>query len=168
MTNRRKSIFGWNHVSAQLSKEQVDELKSYYKTYHKKVWIYKKVLKRFKKMELLGNSLSILFASGGLAASIATEGIAIVAVSTGALLQLIQGWMKHKNLDLKIQQCVYAFQTYQHILNSIKNALRSGEYDSNHMQIAMTNTTDFITDNSPIKHKFLLKYDKLFTSEELN
>lgn len=166
MTNRRKSIFGWNHVSAQLSKEQVDELKSYYNTYHKKVWIYKKVLKRFKKMELLGNSLSTLFAIGGLAASIATGGHAIVAVSTGALL--IQGWMKHKNLDLKIQQCVYAFQTYQYILNFIKNALRSGEYDSNHMQITMTNTDDFITDNSPIIDKFLLKYDKLFTSEELN
>ena len=46
--------------------------------------------------------------------------------------------------------------------------LRSGEYDPSHMQITMTNTDDFITDNSPIIDKFLLKYDKLFTPEESN
>ena len=36
---------------------------------------------------------------GGLASSIATGGIALVAISTAAVL--IQGAMKHKNLDLK-------------------------------------------------------------------
>ena len=115
-------------------------------------------------MKLLGNSLSIIFASGGLAASVATGGVALVAISTSAVL--IQAWMKHKNLDLKIQQCVYAFQTYQYLLNSIKNMLRSGDYDSNHLQITMTQTDNFICDNSPIVDKFLTKYDKFFTSEE--
>ena len=164
MIKRRKSIFNWNHISAKLSKEQVNELKSYYKTYHRKCWAYKRAMKKFKKMKLLGNSLSIIFASGGLAASVATGGVALVAISTSAVL--IQAWMKHKNLDLKIQQCVYAFQTYQHLLNSIKNMLRSGDYDSNHLQITMTQTDNFICDNSPIVDKFSTKYDKFFTSEE--
>ena len=38
--------------------------------------------------------MSILFASGGIVSSVATGGISLVAVSTGALL--IQGWMKQK------------------------------------------------------------------------
>ena len=32
----RKSIFNWNHISVELSDAQIEELKSYYKTYHKK------------------------------------------------------------------------------------------------------------------------------------
>ena len=159
----RKYLFNWNHISNKLSNEQVDELKSYYVTYHKKCWAFKKALKQFKKLKLVGNSLSVIFASGGLAASIATGGVALVAISTAAVL--IQGWMKHKNLDLKIQQCEYAFQTYQHLINSIKNMLRSGECDLYLLQITMTQTDDFITDNSPIIDKFLMEYNKHFTSE---
>ena len=32
-----KSIFNWNHISNELTEEQIEELKSYYKTYHKKI-----------------------------------------------------------------------------------------------------------------------------------
>ena len=117
MKEPRKSIFNWNHISDKLTEEQIEELKSYYYTYHKKCWAYKQALESFKKWELLGNSLSIVFASGSIASSIATGGIALVAISTVALL--IQGWMKLKNLDLKIQNCtyMYAYQSYQHLLN---------------------------------------------------
>ena len=65
MKEPQKSIFNWNHISDKLTEEQIEELKSYYKTYHKKCWAYKQAVKRFKKWKLLGNSLSIIFASGG-------------------------------------------------------------------------------------------------------
>ena len=162
MTKRHISVFGFNHISVKLSKEKVDELKSYYQSYHRKCWAFKQAIKRFKKWKIAGNSLSVLFASGGLVSAIATSGISLVAISTTALL--IQGWMKHKNLDLKIQQCIYAFQTYQHLLNNIKNILRSGDYDPN-LYMTMTQTDDFITDNSPIIDKWLHKYDKYFIEE---
>ena len=100
MKEPRKSIFNWNHISDELTNEQIDELKSYYHTYHKKCWAYKQKSKHLKKLKLLGNSLSIIFASGGFASSLATGGISLIAISTAALL--IQGWMKHKDLDLKI------------------------------------------------------------------
>ena len=32
MTNRRKSIFDWNHISNKLTEEQIKELKAYYYT----------------------------------------------------------------------------------------------------------------------------------------
>ena len=127
MKESRKSIFNWNHISDELTEEQVEELKSYYHWYHKKCWAYKQALKTFKKWRLLGNSLSIIFASGGIASSIASGGISLIAISTVALL--IQGWMKHKDLDLKIQNCTYAYQSYQHLLNEIKEIMRSGKFD---------------------------------------
>jgi len=118
MVNQQKNIFNWNHISDELTEEQIKELKAYYYTYHRKCWAYKQALKRFKKWKLLGNSLSIVFASAGLASSLATGGTSLVAISTLALL--IQGWMTHKDVDLKIQNCTYAYQSYQHLLNEIK------------------------------------------------
>ena len=156
-----KNIFNWNHISDELTEEQIEELKSYYKSYHKKCWAYKQAFKSFKKQELLGNSLSIIFASGGIASSVATGGVGLVAVSAVALL--IQGWMKHKKLDLKIQNCTYAYQSYQHLLNEIKDMMRSGNFNSSRIYNTMKYIDDFVTDNSPIVDKYLTKYDEKFT-----
>ena len=129
-------------------------------SYHKKCWAYKQALKTFKKWRLLGNSLSIIFSSGSIASSIATGGIALVAISTVALL--IQGWMKHKDLDLKIQNCTYTYQSYQHLLNQIKDMMRSGNFNSSHIYNTMKYTDDFVSDNSPVVDKYLIKYDEIF------
>ena len=161
MPKQRKNIFEWNHISDKLNQAQIQELKEYYQTYHKQCWAYKQGVKRFKKWKLLGNSLSIIFASGSIASSIATGGISLVAISTIALL--IQGWMQHQNLDLKIQNCIYASQSYIHILNTLKFILRTGEFDLSNILITMKNTDDYISDNSPIIDRYLLKYDKKFT-----
>ena len=99
MKEPRKIIFNWNYISDELTKEQIEELKSYYRTYHKKCWAHKQALKSFKKQKLLGNSLSIILASGGIASSIATGGISLIAISTAALL--IQGWISQKTLILR-------------------------------------------------------------------
>ena len=75
--------------------------------------------------------LSIIFASGGLVSAVATNGISLVAIST--LSFLIQGWMKHKELDLKFRYCTYIMHTnhiniYLMILKKdIKESMRSGE-----------------------------------------
>ena len=160
MTNKRK-IFDWNHISDKLTDDQIMELKAYYHSYHRKCWAYKQAVRRFKKWKLLGNSLSIIFASGSIASSIATGGISLVAISTIALL--IQGWLQHQNLDLKIQNCMYATQSYMHILHTIKFILRTGEFDLSNILITMKNTDDYISDNSPIVDKYMVKYDKIFT-----
>ena len=88
MTDKRK-IFYWNHISDKLTDDQIMELKAYYHSYHRKCWAFKQAVKHFKKWKFVGNSLSIIFASGGLASSIASGGIFLIAISTVALL--IQG-----------------------------------------------------------------------------
>ena len=161
MPKQRKNIFEWNHISDKLNQAQIQELKEYYIVYHKKCWCYKQATKSFRRLKLIGNSLAILFASGGIVSSISTGGISLIAISTGALL--IQGWLQHQNLDLKIQNCIYASQSYMHILNTIKFILRTGEFDLSNILITMKNTDDYISDNSPIIDRYLLKYDKKFT-----
>ena len=161
MKEQRKNIFYWNHISNNLTEEQIEELKSYYQSYHKKCFAYKLATKHLKNWKLLGNSLSIIFASGGIVSSIASGGISLIAISTVALL--IQIWMKHKDLDLKIQNCTYAYQSYQHLLNEIKDVMRSGEFNPHHIYNTMKNIDDYVTDNSPIVDKYLFEYDKKFT-----
>ena len=163
MTDQRKSVFTWNHISDQLKDEHIEELKSYYSTYHKKHWAFKQAMTRFKKLKLLGNSASIIFASGGLASSIATGGISLVAISTAALL--IQVWMKHQSLDMKIQNCVYPYQSYGHLLIMIKDALRSGEFNRDLIINSMNNIDNYVTDNSPVIDKYMVKYNKNFIIE---
>ena len=163
MTDKKKSVFTWNHISDKLTKEEIDELKSYYRTYHKKCWAYKQAMKRFKKQKLIGHSLSVVFASGGITASIASGGVALVAVSSVALL--IQAWMTHQNLDMKIHNCIYAYQSYTHLLIMIKDALRSGEFDKDRLYNSMNNIDDYVTDNSPVIDKYLIKYNDKFTAE---
>ena len=162
MTDQKKRIFNWNHISDKLTKDEVDELKSYYRVYHRKCWAYKQAVKRFKKLNLLGNSASVLFASGGIASAVVSGGIALVAISTVAVL--LQGWMKHQHLDLKIHNCTYAYQSYQHLLNTIKDMLRSGEFNPS-IYLTMNNVDDIVTDLSPIVERFYSKYDKKFTLE---
>ena len=38
----KKNIFDWNHISDKLSTDEVDELKSYYLSYHRKCWAFKR------------------------------------------------------------------------------------------------------------------------------
>ena len=108
----------------------------------------------------MGDSLSIVLASGGLASSLATGGISLIAISTLALL--IQGWMKHKDLDLKIQNCVYAYQSYQHLLNTIKDTMIGGDFNPSYIHITMRNIDDYVADNSPIIDKYLSRYYEKF------
>lgn len=161
MTDRRRNIFDWNHISEKLTEDQIKELKAYYHTYHRKCWAYKQAAKRLKRWKLLGNSLSIVFATGGIASAVATSGVALVTVSTVSVL--IQSWMKHKDLDLKIQNCTYAYQSYQHLLNAIKDTMRGGDFKPSCLHITMNNIDNYVCDNSPIVDKYLLIYDEKFT-----
>ena len=159
MADRKKIIFSWNHISDRLTEDQVDELKSYYKAYHRKGWAYKQAVKRFKKFKLLGNTISVITGTGGIISAVVTGGIALVAISTCALL--IKSYMDFQSLDLKIQNCTYAYQSYQHLLNSIKDMLRSGDFQPS-CHTELKNVDDFVTDVCPSVDKFYAKYNDKF------
>ena len=95
--------------------------------------------------------------------AMATSGISLIAIHVSMILLLIQGWMKHNELDLKIQNYRYAYQSYQHLLNNIKEFMRSGEFNRSALLTQMNNIDSYVVDSSPIADKFLTKYDKYFT-----
>ena len=85
----------------------------------------------------------------------------MIAISSAALL--IQGWMKYQAFDLNIHNCTYAYQSYQHLLNTIKDMMREGDSNLGRLHTTMKNIDDYVADNSPIVDKYLSKYDKKFT-----
>ena len=151
------NIFDWNRISDRLSEDEKAELKSYYKVYHRKCWAFKRASKRYILLRYLGNTVSLLTASGGIASAIATGGISSVAISTVALI--VKGYMEHQNLDIKIQSCTYAYQSYQHLLIMIKNVMRSGAFDKESLINSMASIDNFVTDNSPVVDCFFKQYD---------
>ena len=86
MTDKRK-IIDFNQISNKLSPDQgVYELKEYYQTYHRKCWAYKHSLKQLRRWKLFGNSMSIIFAAGGITSSIVMGGASLVSTLTLSLL----------------------------------------------------------------------------------
>ena len=157
-------IFDWNHISDKSTEVEIQQLKNYYKTYHRKCWVYKQAAKRYKRLKILGDSASIVFASGGIVSSIASGGVSLIAISTVALL--IQGYIKHKKLDLKIHNCIYAYHSYQHLLITLKDNMRCGNKDYSHIHIMMNNIDNYVTDNSPVIDKYHKKYDMKFNVDQ--
>ena len=82
------------------------------------MWCFKQSYKHYKKLKVVGDISSILLASGGITSAILTSGVALVAIGTGSII--IQTWLKHKNIDEKIHDSQYAYQTYSHLLNETR------------------------------------------------
>ena len=45
-------IFNFNYISTELTEDQINELKAYYPTYHRKCWAYKQATKQFKRWKI--------------------------------------------------------------------------------------------------------------------
>ena len=104
-----------------------------------------------------------MLAFGGIGSAIGTGGIALV--SLGVASTLVQGYVSYKKLDIKIPDCCYVYQSYQHILNQIKDALGYGNFEVDNMHNQMRSKDDFATDIAPPIDGFLRKYDKKFNDQ---
>ena len=91
----------FNHISRKLTQEQVNELTKLYHTYHKQYWCYKKMLKKFKRMDLALKLSSVVFTTtGAVVGSVTLNPIFLASVSgTGVLLQTIT---TQKNFSKKL------------------------------------------------------------------
>ena len=55
----------FNNISRKLTQEQVNELTNSYHTYHKQYWCYKKMIKKFERMDLALKLSSVVFTTTG-------------------------------------------------------------------------------------------------------
>ena len=61
-----------------------------------------------------------------------------------------------------MNNCKYAYQSYQHLMIRIKTALRLGQLDSQNLVNAISNLDNFIVDICPLVHKYRKDYYKKY------
>ena len=61
-----------------------------------------------------------------------------------------------------MNNCKYAYQSYQHLMIRIKTALRLGQLDSQNLVNAISNLDNFIVDICPLVHKYKNDYYKKY------
>ena len=155
------SVFNFNHISSKLKEEEVTMLKKLYSQYHQKTWCYQRAYKRFKKIELSLNLLSIgLTGTGVVVGSVTLNPVILGSISGSGIL--LQGFLKMKNYNRKIEMCKFAYTSYQKILNKIRSYLRGEPYDIMNFVLETHLLDDQVTDLCPIVEKFKSKYKKLY------
>ena len=159
--DRRKSIFNWNHVSENLTEDQISELKALYKFYHKKYWLFKMTFKYFKKAELTCNIGSVLLVVIGTVVGGVTLNPIILGTISGSGV-LLKTYSEAKNYKRKIEMCKFAYTTYAKVLTLLRSFMRGQEYNDKEFLDYVKVIDDIIIDMCPIADRFEKKYNKVF------
>ena len=137
-----RKICDFNHISPELNREQVEELIGYYKTTHQKWFLYKKAHKHYKLIKYASRLTSGAIAGGGIA-SVIVSGSVLTIISLGASL-LIEILLDYKNVNENMNNCKYAYQSYQHLMIQIKTALRLDQYNIQNLVNSISNLDNFL------------------------
>ena len=147
-----RKICDFNHISSDLNSEQIDELIGYYKTTHQKRFLYKKAHKHNKLLKYAARLTSGAITGGGIA-SVIVSGSVLTIISLGASL-LIEILLDYKNVNENMNNCKYAFQSYQHLMIQIKTAMRLGQFNSQNIVNAISNLDNLIFDICPLVDQY--------------
>ena len=158
-----RKICDFNHISPELNREQVDELMGYYKAAHLKWFLYKKAHRHYKLIKYAARITSGTIAGGGIA-SVILSGSVLTIISLGASL-LIESVLDYKNVNENMNNCKYAYQSYQHLMIRIKTALRLGLYNSENLVNSIANLDNFCVDICPLVDKYKKDYYKKYNNE---
>ena len=162
--DRRESIFNWNHISENLTEDQISELKALYKFYHKKYWLFKMNFKHFKKAELTCNIVSVfLVVTGTVAGGLTLNPIPLGTISGAGLL--LKTFSEAKNYKRKIEMCKFAYTSYEKVLTDLRSFMRGLEYDLKDFLDYVKVIDDIIIDMCPLTDKFERKYNKMFIQQ---
>ena len=123
----KRSIYNFNHISAELSEEEITKIKNLDKNYHRLCMCYRWKYKRLKRIKLALEMTSIgLTSAGSIAGAITLNPIVLGCIAGPGIL--IQGYLTKTDLQNRVEQSKFAYKTYQKILTQIKSFLR-GQYD---------------------------------------
>ena len=157
------SIFNFNHIDKNKTKEEIQEMKELYKYYHYRYWCYQKAYTHYKKVNLASNIVSAgLVIIGSIAGGITANPI-IIGTVTGAGV-LLKTFCETKNYKRKIEMSKYAYTTYQKILADLKTSLRGGPFNKQDFLKEVNILDDTIIDFCPLVTKFEKQYGKKFLS----
>ena len=162
--DRRISIFNWNHISENLTNDQISELKDLYKFYHKKYWLTKMTYKYYKKAELACNIGSVLLlVTGTVVGGVTLNPIPLGTISGAGLL--LKTYSEAKNYKRKIEMSKFAYTSYSKVLTDLRSFMRGLNYDEKEFFDYVKVVDEIIIDMCPLTDKFEKKYNKVFIQE---
>ena len=157
-----KNIFDWNHISNELKKDQISELKALYKNYHRLFKCYELKYKRLKRLKMSLEMFSIsLTVIGSVVGGVTLNPIVIACVAGPGVL--IQGYLTKSDLDNRVDRCRFAYKTYEKILVQLKSFLRGLPYDISLFLSEIKLLDDIVIDSCPTVDKYFEKYTNKFT-----
>ena len=156
-----KNIFNFNHISNNLTEDEISELKALYKCYHRLFkcyqWKYKK-LKRLKlSLEMSSISLTVI---GSVVGAVTLNPIVVACVAGPGVL--IQGYLTKSDLYNSLDRCRFACTSYKKILIQLKSFLRGLSYDESIFLSDIKVLDDIVIDQCPSIDKYFDKYNSKF------
>ena len=161
--SQKENIFRFNHIDKSKTKEEIQEIKELYKYYHFKLWIYQKVYKHFKKLNLLLNITSSGLIVVGAVAGGLTANPAILGSMSGAGL-VLKTFSETNDYKKKIEMARFAYTSYDKTLVSLRTSLRVGTFNRDDFLKEMTVLDETIVDFAPLVTRFEKQYAKKFLS----
>ena len=163
--NERHSIFGFNHISKNLTSEQCDLLYNLYYRYHRKMWCYKRFHLTTKRKDLVLTAASAIITTGSLAGT--TVFLPAVAIrACGIVLGVIA---KKKNYPRKVELLRYAYISYEKVLHKLRAYLRGEVFEPDVLTRELNILEDNISDLCPPfeNEKYERQYEKIFDTSEI-
>ena len=160
----KKNIFNWNHVSENLTDDQISELKALNKFYHKKYWLFKMTFKYFKKAELACNIGSVLLVVTGTVVGGVTLNPVVLGTISGSGV-LLKTYSETKNYKRKIEMSKFAYTSYEKVLTDLRSFMRGLNYNHKEFLDYVKVLDDIIIDMCPLTDKFEKKYNKVFIQQ---
>ena len=154
-------IIGFNHISDSLSYDEVNKLKTLYKSYHKLQMCYKWKYKKLRRLKLSLELSSIGLTTVGAIVGGITLNPIILGSLTGSGI-MIQAYLTKSDLNKRVDRCKFAFTSYEKVLVQLKSFLRGLPYDECNFLTDLKVLDDIIIDQCPSIEKYFDKYDKVF------
>ena len=160
----KKNIFKWNHISENLTSDEITKLQNLYKHYHRLLqcyhWKYKKLRRLKLSLQLSSISLTVV---GTITGSITLNPV-VAGTVVGAGV-IIQGYLAKTNLLQRIGKCRLAYTSYEKIMVQLRHFLRGIPYDENVFLSDIKIIDDMIIDQCPSADEYSKKYNKKFIEE---
>ena len=154
-------IIGFNHISDSLSYDEVNKLKTLYKSYHKLQMCYKWKYKKLRRLKLSLELSSIGLTTVGAIVGGVTLNPIILGSLTGSGI-MIQAYLTKSDLNRRVDRCRFAFTSYERVLVQLKSFLRGLPYDESNFLTDLKVLDDIIIDQCPSVEKYYDKYNKIF------
>ena len=149
----KKNIFNWNHISKDLSDDEITELQALYKHYHRLFKCYQWKL----GLELSSISLTVV---GTITGAVTLNPIVVGCVAGSGVI--IQGYLTKSDLRQRVERCRFAYTSYEKILVQLRNFMRGLPYHENVFLSDIKIIDDIVIDQCPSVDKYFEKYNCKF------